>query len=1430
MVGFGSPGNEFKSIPLGGSDVHNTLFTTNAGYVMWSPCRSYMLSCGVEPVERTPFMRRQILSIVAAAIMVLALPVGMLNAQTESSEVARALNNTAEVYIKEGKLADAEPLLERSQAIYEKLFGSDSVEVALILNNRGQVSLGQGRYAAAEPLLQRSLAIYEKQLGPDHTRVAMVLNNLANLKIDKSEFPSAEALYKRSLAIYEKAFGSESPDFARELSNLGELYRREGKFAAAEQFFQRSLAIREKVFGSGHSIVGETLNQIGALYLDQNNFSASEPLLRRAIKVQEASLGSNHPSVARALNNLAEVFVRTNRFAEAEPLFRRALKIQENSLGPNNRETTATQNNLAHLLLETNRAAEAETLYLGALTRKEASLGRDNPQVAITLANLAWLFEKSGRFAEAETFIRRAVASDEAILGPSHPQTATHLNNLGNLLKNTNRVAEAEPQLRRALAITEANYGKENAKVAPVLGNLAQLLEATNRVEEAEKLLRRAIAIDETAYGENHPDVAMHLNDLAALLEKTDRLPEVEKLFRRTLAIDEQSYGPDHPEVALVLNNLAVFLRKYGRDAEAEPLIRRAITIAEERLGKDHILVALYLDTLASIVSHGLGDYGEAINVDRRAVAIMDAGPAKDHPVEVAVLHNLAFTLEQLGRRDEAEPLFRRALAITEASLGPQHPRVADSLTDLALLKEDEGDWAASIPLHQRALSIITNLRAGGSQQPTPQRALLVQNRMAARDYARALYHLDPASEKGMEAAFEAAQWALQNAAAGALSAMSARLAKGNTVLAKVVREQQDLLAARDQTSRALDAALANTHTRAGGDARARISEIDAKLAGLQGRVRSEFPDYAELADPKPLTLTEARGLLNDNESLVLFVAVPRIWNLPEETIIFALTRKEARWFSSPLGTSAIVDNVVALRCGLDGSAWLIERSICPTLFNGVYTQANFQAGEPLPFDLRRAQALYAGLFAPIRDVIQGKELLLVLSDALAKLPLGVLATEIPPSASLPAAPPHPKGRLGVTLRNLSPQDFERLHLDGGHGIRVTDFAAESTGRAAGLLRGDIIVAVDSNPVKDVSNFVADIQARAPSSEISIAYLRDGETRAIASKVGTWPGTDVMPRLLDSSEVRSVHWLMRDYAMTVFPSVVSLKALREHAKVKLSHATEEYVGFGDPLLSGEPDKYPSDAAAAVEARAAHCPSDKPQAVALSLGRGGRVRALKADGGHVADIARIRIQQPLPETAQELCDVAQKLGVDPASHLYLGARATEAEVRRLSDAGKLAQYRIVHFATHGFVAGQLSAASEPGLILTPPKAASESDDGYLSASEIASLKLDADWVILSACNTAAGGTENAEALSGLARAFFYAGARSLLVSHWAVNSDAAVALVTMAVSDLKEDPKIGRAEALRRAMLSLINSGNEHEAHPAFWAPFVVVGEGATTVQ
>jgi CHAT domain-containing protein len=331
----------------------------------------------------------------------------------------------------------------------------------------------------------------------------------------------------------------------------------------------------------------------------------------------------------------------------------------------------------------------------------------------------------------------------------------------------------------------------------------------------------------------------------------------------------------------------------------------------------------------------------------------------------------------------------------------------------------------------------------------------------------------------------------------------------------------------------------------------------------------------------------------------------------------------------------------------------------------------------------------------------------------------------------------------------------------------------------------------------------------------------------------TLPFQVLVTRPPKSNDLAGVRWLVRDHALTVLPSVAALKSLRRDARPSAAH--KPMIGFANPLLDGD-QAHPVDGAyfrrqaAQARAQTGCASSSKTRTAALRLVSRSLETAAPAGGG-LADLGHLRRQAPLPETADEVCDVARAIGGSPED-MRIGARATETEVKRLSSSGALANYRILHFATHGTLAGQLSGTHEPGLILTPPATATPEDDGYLSGSEIAALKLDADWVILSACNTAggAGAGVAAEALSGLARVFFYAGARALLVSHWEVDSDAAVKLVTGAIGALARDRSIGRGEALRRAMIAAMTDTRRPKTggpawHPAIWAPFVVVGEG-----
>ena len=146
---------------------------------------------------------------------------------------------------------------------------------------------------------------------------------------------------------------------------------------------------------------------------------------------------------------------------------------------------------------------------------------------------------------------------------------------------------------------------------------------------------------------------------------------------------------------------------------------------------------------------------------------------------------------------------------------------------------------------------------------------------------------------------------------------------------------------------------------------------------------------------------------------------------------------------------------------------------------------------------------------------------------------------------------------------------------------------------------------------------------------------------------------------------------------------------------------------------------------------------------------------------------------------------------------------------------------------GDLQGFTKAKAEPALVFTIPEKPSDLDDGLLQASEVAELKLNADWVVLSACNTASSDGVGAESLSGLARAFIYAGGKSLVVSNWDVSDEATAKLMSNLFEISKDKPNLSHGEMMRQATLSLLDSATtDEEAHPRVWAPFVVVGEPA----
>jgi tetratricopeptide (TPR) repeat protein len=1069
-------------------------------------------------------------------------------------------------------------------------------------------------------------------------------------------------------------------------------------------------------------------------------------------------------SAADELSKRVTELYREGKFAEAIPLAQQVLAIREKAFGPDHPAVAQALNNLAGLYKEQGRAAEAEPLVKRSLAIYEKALGPDHPDVAQALNNLAGLYKEQGRYAEAEPLVKRSLAIAEKALGPDHPAVATALSNLAELYNGQGRYAEAEPLYKRLLAIREKAFGPDHPAVATALSNLAELYNEQGRAAEAEPLYKRSLAIREKAFGADHPAVAAALNNLAELYHTQGRYAEAEPLYTRALAIDEKALGPDDHDLATDLNNLAELYNDQGRYAEAEPLVKRSLAIVEKTLGPDHPDVAEALNNLALLYDHQ-GRYAEAEPLVKRSLAIVEKALGPDHPDVAQALNNLTALYKDQGRYAEAEPLVKRSLAIVEKALGPDHSDVATALNNLALLYDDQGRYAEAEPLYKRSLAIKE--KALGPDHPAVATAL---NNLAALYSKEGRYaEAEPLCKRSL-AIVEKALGQDHPDVAGSLNNLAALYSKeGRYAEAEPLYKRSLAIKEKAFGPDHPAVALALNNLAALYSNQGRYAEaLPLVRRTISNKTAKTFPAVPVLLRAQAAKLIAVDEAIDDGLNVV-----QRALHTAAGEALNALAVR----FSA--GNDRLAQ-LVRTDQDLAGEAANLDKAIVaasakePSKRNAAAEQrirdriaAIAKERDDLQTVFTREFPDYAALSKPQPLTVKDIQALLAADEALIVIDLG-----------------DKKSYVWAITR--STVDWKELSVS----------AAEVSKRVSalrGLLRFDT-----AKPFDTQASFELYRQVFGPIEDTIAAKPR-------LSLVVNGALSSLPPQLLITLDpagkaLKDVDWLLRTHAVTVLPSVASLKVLR--GKSAMADAPKPLIGFANPVFDTSPLRL----------------AENTRAVAnLTATRGIR--------GSVADIAELRTAlPPLPETADELRKVAVSVHANPAD-VILGPDATETRVKR----AKLDQYRIVYFATHGLLAGDVAdfakLNAEPALVLTLPEHPTEFDDGLLTASEVAQLKLNADWVVLSACNTASAEKPGAEALSGLARAFFYAGARSLIVSNWEVNSDSAVTLMVGTFGALAADPKLSHAEALRKSMLTMIDQHAE-QADPKYWAPFVVVGEPA----
>lgn len=1308
---------------------------------------------------------------------------------------------------------------------------SEFDKLTLLINQVDELNR-QGRYAEAIPIAEQIVAINEKALGTNHPDIVRSLGWRALLYHNAGDYKKAESVYKRAIAIcetYKQTMGQDHPDMATLLKNLSWIYRKHGNHTKADNLYTKGLqaefkildkmsklmeqrryselipiaekALRdmEKEFGPEHSSVALTLSALGLAYYNLGEAIKAKPFFERALAIDEKKLGQDHPDVWRNLSGLALVYMDIGNYAKAEPLYKRTLEIAKKNLGPDHPNVADLLNRMATLHMARGDFPKAELLCKRALSINEKVLGKDSLEVAVNLIQLCLIYDTLGDSDKATSFRDRAL-----IINANALQEITDLYDQGCY-------SEALSTAEKVLLITKNIFGYEHPDIVPIITHMALINKVLGNYTKAESLYKRALAVSEKAFGPEHPDVALDLRGLAALYWEIGNYTEAELLDKRALSIYKKAHGTESSKVAETLGSMASICEDQGDYTSAERLHNKSLTIMGKIYGSDHPEIKHSLHSLGRFYQ-SLGYYKKAESLYQRALLIAEKAFGPEHPDVASSLGNLAFVYRLLGENVKAKNLYERELYIKKKILGAEHPDITSVLCSLGRVYENIGDYAKAESLYKKALEIVE--KAFGD------------------------YHL--------HVKYSVAYLGMFYSSIGDYTKAELLFKRAITIDEKIYGSMHPNVA-QDLTTLALHYTFTGNYAKAEPLFKWALSIYEKTLGPENPRVASFLNGFAYFYvcrnDPKKAHELYKKELQIDDR-------------LIEQIMGFTSEDEKIKYLSTKRGNLDIFLQLINLHLSQDENAkkdaldaWLKRKGVILEVQKR-FQEAMFYTNNPRAVktfqDLSRARTRISKLtFAD-----PGKEDLEAYKKKISDLE--ALKDKLEAQLSKLSQPFALKKKIATAdcekVAKALPEhtvliEFARI---GALDFKIKEKMKE---RLSARYLVFVLPSGNGNSVGMIDLGDADIIDKAVSKfKKEIAGVKNPQDAKTIKSSGDIYKLVFQPLKKELEDIREI-FISPDGNLNLIPFEILQgpdgRYLIEDYTFNYLSVGRDVLGFGQiegkgkkALLIGDPDFDMGTDEKNITLRK------------LALYKADQTTICKRS----SDMSVFHFKR-LPGTRKEVKAIQTILGKENV-RTYTGGDALE-EVLKKSETPT-----ILHLATHGFFLKDQKVRNLPDdpatrgfySYVTPainqmPKIRIENpmlrsgfalagankalagidetvDDGIVTAEEILSLRLrGTDMVVISACDTGLGKVKSGEGIFGLRRAFSQAGAKSLIMSLWAVPDRETKELMVEFYKNIVSG-KMNRCQALRQATLKEMQIVKKRYgyANPYYWGAFVMVGD------